>query len=252
MKTPNLQPGSFTRRSFIKTAVLATPFLASGCAHFASGKKSSADFVTVRNGRFELRGQPHNYIGANIWFGCYLSTAKLPGGRQRLVRELDHLQALGVTNLRLLAGSESHPYVNTLQRGITRAPHDYVADLLVGLDFTLAEMAKRNLRLPFLENLDAPALQTSCARRESSTHAPQALEMLNGSLSNDLADAFASRLEKEADGDPDRIVERAFRLALGRLPLPDERQKSIDFLREQSLPEFALALFNLNGFLYVP
>jgi hypothetical protein len=52
-------------------------------------------------------------------------------------------------------------------------------------------IAKRNLRLPFLENLDAPALQTSCARRESSTHAPQALEMLNGSLSNDLAAALA-------------------------------------------------------------
>ncbi|MEK6262813.1 MAG: PSD1 and planctomycete cytochrome C domain-containing protein [Planctomycetota bacterium] len=113
-------------------------------------------------------------------------------------------------------------------------------------------MAKRNLRLPFLENLDAPALQTSCARRESSTHAPQALEMLNGSLSNDLAAAFARRLEKEANGDPDRIVDRAFRLALGRPPLPDERKRSLDFLREQPLTEFALALFNLNGFLYVP
>ena len=113
-------------------------------------------------------------------------------------------------------------------------------------------MAKRNLRLPFLENLDAPALQTSCARRESSTHAPQALEMLNGSLSNDLAAAFARRLERETTGDPNRIVDRAFRLALGRPPLPDERKRSLDFLRDQSLTEFALALFNLNGFLYVP
>ena len=40
-------------------------------------------------------------------------------------------------------------------------------------------LAKRNLRLPFLEAFDAPALLTSCARRESSTHAPQALELLN-------------------------------------------------------------------------
>ena len=153
MKTTNLHPGSFTRRSFIKTAALATPFLASGCAHLATGAKSSASFVTVRNGRFELAGQPYAYIGANMWFGCYLSDAQLPGGRQRLVRELDRLQALGVTNLRLLAGSESHPYVDTLQRGITRAPHDYDADLLAGLDFTLAEMAKRNLRgILFLSN----------------------------------------------------------------------------------------------------
>ena len=112
-------------------------------------------------------------------------------------------------------------------------------------------MSKRNLRLPFLENLDAPALQTSCARRESSTHAPQALELLNGSLSNDLAQAFARRLEQEAQGDADRIVDRAFRLALGRAPFPNERTQSLEFLREQPLHEFTLALFNLNGFLYV-
>ncbi len=34
-------------------------------------------------------------------------------------------------------------------------------------------IAKRNLRLPFLETFDAPALLTSCSRRESSTHAPR-------------------------------------------------------------------------------
>ncbi len=113
-------------------------------------------------------------------------------------------------------------------------------------------IAKRNLRLPFLENLDAPALQTSCARRESSTHAPQALELLNGGLSNDLAQSFARRLEKECGGDPEHVVELAFRLALGRPPTPSEHEMSLAFLREQPLNEFALAMFNLNGFLYVP
>ena len=54
-------------------------------------------------------------------------------------------------------------------------------------------IAKRNLRLPFMEVFDQPDLQTSCARRESSTHSPQALEMLNGKLSNQLAAAFADR-----------------------------------------------------------
>lgn len=113
-------------------------------------------------------------------------------------------------------------------------------------------IAKRNLRLPFLEILDAPALQTSCARRESSTHAPQALELLNGSLSNELARAFASRLQTEAGGDPDRIVARAFELALGRPPSAVERSLAIEFLKDQPLTEFALAVFNLNEFLYVP
>lgn len=113
-------------------------------------------------------------------------------------------------------------------------------------------MAKRNLRLPFLETFDAPALLTSCARRESSTHAPQALEMLNGQLSNALAGAFAARLERETERDAERLVERAFRLALGRAPTPEERSLSLAFLAEQSRQEFALAVFNLNGFLYVP
>ena len=52
-------------------------------------------------------------------------------------------------------------------------------------------IAKRNLRPPFLDVFDSPALMTSCGRRESSTHAPQALELLNGRLSNELASSFA-------------------------------------------------------------
>jgi cytochrome c553 len=113
-------------------------------------------------------------------------------------------------------------------------------------------IAKRNLRLPFLEAFDAPALMTSCARREGSTHAPQALELLNGRTSNDLAVAFARRLEQETGGDPAQIFERAYRLTMGRSPTDEERKLSAEFLREQPLAEFALALFNLNGFLYVP
>jgi cytochrome c553 len=113
-------------------------------------------------------------------------------------------------------------------------------------------IAKRNLRLPFLETFDAPALLTSCARRESSTHAPQALELLNGPLSNELAGAFAARLEAETGGSPGLVVGRAFRLALGRPPTSEERELSLAFLHEQPLKEFALAVFNLNGFLYVP
>ena len=112
-------------------------------------------------------------------------------------------------------------------------------------------IAKRNLRLPFFENLDAPTLQASCSRRESSTHAPQSLELLNGALANDLARSFALRLERDSAGDPKKIVELAFRAALGRSPTADEESRSRLFLKEQPLSEFALAIFNLNGFLYV-
>ncbi|MEO1980080.1 MAG: DUF1553 domain-containing protein, partial [Fuerstiella sp.] len=113
-------------------------------------------------------------------------------------------------------------------------------------------IAKRNLRLPFMEAFDAPALQTSCPVRGSSTHAPQALELLNGSFANDMAAAFADRLTRECNGDTERIVERAYRLSVGRAPTVRERDLSLDFLREQPLSEFTLAVFNLNEFIYVP
>ena len=45
---------------------------------------------------------------------------------------------------------------------------------------TIYMIYKRNLRLPFEEVFDAPDTLLSCARREQSTHAPQALELLNG------------------------------------------------------------------------
>ena len=112
-------------------------------------------------------------------------------------------------------------------------------------------IAKRNLRLPFMETFDQPALQTSCSRRESSTHAPQALEMLNGRLANEQATAFAERLEKECGNDSAKIVDRAYWLTTGRAPTDHERDLSLQFLKDQSTKEFALAMFNLNGFLYV-
>jgi len=112
-------------------------------------------------------------------------------------------------------------------------------------------VAKRNLRLPFMEVFDQPDLQISCARRQSSTHAPQSLELLNGELSNDLATAFAARLQDEAGNDPGRQIERAYWLAAGRPPSSRERALAQKFLREQPLAEFALAMFNLNAFLYV-
>ncbi len=112
-------------------------------------------------------------------------------------------------------------------------------------------VAKRNLRLPFLEVFDQPDLQTSCARRQSSTHAPQALEMLNGEIASELALAYAERLKAESGNEPVKIVQRSFQLAAGRSPTAAEQELALNFLKTQPLEEFALAMFNLNAFLYV-
>jgi len=120
---------------------------------------------------------------------------------------------------------------------------------------TLYMIYKRNLRLPFEEVFDAPDTLLSCARREQSTHAPQALELLNGQAANELAAALAERLLKERGAAAAR-VDRAFRLATGRLPMQQEKSLAMKFLADKpddpaAMKEFALAVFNLNAFLYV-
>ena len=111
--------------------------------------------------------------------------------------------------------------------------------------------AKRNLRLPFMEVFDQPTSQTSCFRRQQSTHAPQALELLNGPMANQMAEALAERLRHEAGSDVSRQIDFAFEWILGRLPTESERRFAKSFLENGSTREFSLALFNLNAFLYV-
>lgn len=112
-------------------------------------------------------------------------------------------------------------------------------------------VAKRNLRLPFMETFDQPTLQISCAKRESSTHAPQALELMNGGTTNQLALSFSERLKQEVGDDPQKQIERAWQLTTGRSPDSEESELALEFLQDQPLQEFTLALFNLNDFLYV-
>lgn len=115
---------------------------------------------------------------------------------------------------------------------------------------TIYMIYKRNLILPFMQVFDSPDTLLSCARRDQSTHAPQALELLNGTVSNDLAIAFAKRLA----GAPGERVDMAWKLATGRLPNAKERALSLQYLDDpdpSAATEFALSLFNSNAFLYV-
>ena len=110
---------------------------------------------------------------------------------------------------------------------------------------------KRSLTVPMLQIFDAPDTARSCARREASTVAPQALAMMNSSFVLDQADTFASRLRRETDGASGSLVDAAWRIALGRLPDSEERATALAFLDRNPLPRFCLMLLNLNEFLYV-
>jgi len=106
---------------------------------------------------------------------------------------------------------------------------------------------KRSLTLPMLQIFDAPDTSASCARREKSTVAPQALALMNSEFTSGQAAQFAARL----GGDPEAAVDKAWRIALGRAPAPEERQTAIEYLRRNSLQRLCLMLFNLSEFVYV-
>jgi hypothetical protein len=140
---------------------------------------------------------------------------------------------------------------------------------------------RRNLRYPLFEAFDRPDTNASCARRNRSTIAPQALILLNSEFSLAAARDLAGRLFAEAQDAADARVTLAYRLTLGREPLPEERSLAATFLQTQTaklraagrpanelaLPnppavdvaphvaaawtDFCLALYNSNEFVYV-
>jgi mannan endo-1,4-beta-mannosidase len=119
----------------------------------ASTAPAGAPFVTVANGRFTLAGKPHYFVGANFWQGMNLGVDGPSGDRPRLLRELDRLRDLGVTNLRVMASSEglnTEPY-RTVPALMT-SPGEYDGSVLDGLDFLLAEMGRRGLRAVMVLN----------------------------------------------------------------------------------------------------
>ena len=137
---------------------------------------------------------------------------------------------------------------------------------------------KRNVRYPMFDAFDAPDTQSACPQRTVSSHALQALVLLNGDFAAGRAKALAGRVFREAPPEDLARVTLAYKVVLGRDPRPHEIDLARAFLASQSellrgrvplarpsfVPEgvddalaaawvdFALAMLNRNEFLYVP
>jgi hypothetical protein len=112
---------------------------------------------------------------------------------------------------------------------------------------------KRSVRLPLLSAFDQPDTITSCPVRPVSTHALQALTLFNSGFMQKVSQSFAARLEKSCGADRACQVEQAWKMSLARPPRPQETRLAQEFFRSGgTLPDFCLALFNRNEFLYVP
>jgi mannan endo-1,4-beta-mannosidase len=108
-----------------------------------------SSLITVKNQQFILEGQPCYFIGTNYWYGSLLPLEKDKSkGIDRLRKELDFLKANGVTNVRVLAGSEGKGIINGRPRvgpPIQSQEGVFDPDFLKGMDAFLNELEKRKM-----------------------------------------------------------------------------------------------------------
>lgn len=107
-----------------------------------------SDFIRAQGIHF-YKGDsttPYYFIGTNLWYGPILGSTGQGGDRARLCAELDSLQQLGVSNLRILVGADGgSKNANTVTPYLQPEPGVLNDTLLTGLDFMLAEMQKRSM-----------------------------------------------------------------------------------------------------------
>lgn len=104
---------------------------------------SAQDFIRIKENHFIKNEKKYNYIGANYWYGGMLGAKN--GNRERLIKELDELKALGITNLRVMASAEGGDQDYTVIPATQPSQGKYNQELLEGLDFFLNELRKRNM-----------------------------------------------------------------------------------------------------------
>jgi hypothetical protein len=128
---------------------------------------------------------------------------------------------------------------------------------------------KRVVPYPLLQAFDRPDAQQACGRRDQTTVAPQGLALLNDSFVRARSVDFANRLLQE-QADDERLVDRAFSIALARAPTAAERSASVEFLKTQTsnrqaresgtppaeiglaaVADFCQTIFSLNEFIYI-
>lgn len=108
---------------------------------------AQSPFVTIGDdGRFLLHDSTYRFVGTNFWYGPILASPGPGGDRERLHRELDRLQSLGITNLRILAGAEGDDgrpcHISPILQPV---PGQYDTQLLQGLDYLLAQLEQRQM-----------------------------------------------------------------------------------------------------------
>ncbi len=152
------------------------------------------------------------------------------------------------------------PLPREVSETLLKKQHEVTPDLTEHRRRSIYVFARRNLRHPLFDLFDRPDAQTSCARRNESTTAPQALMLFNSEFAHECAATLAARLAAEHGSDAKALATAAQRACLSRQPSAEELQLAGDFLESQTaragsfqhaLADYCLALLNSNEFLFV-
>lgn len=107
-------------------------------------------FIKQQQNQLVLNNKTYHFIGTNMWYANLLAMPDQKGGnRNRLIKELDFLKQNGITNIRVLVGTQGENKlvngVNPVHPAMQTAPGTYNTDLLLGMDFLLQQLQKRNM-----------------------------------------------------------------------------------------------------------
>lgn len=126
--------------------ILFAMVFAVACIAGCSTDKTTKGFVQVEDGEFVRDGEILRFVGTNFWYGPMIASEGRGGNRERLHKELDTLKAIGVTNLRILVGSDGPEGVAyKVEPVLQLEPGVYNDTLLRGLDYLLDQMARRDM-----------------------------------------------------------------------------------------------------------
>lgn len=136
--------------TLIKSTIVKNLFTLLFCALFAFScapqTAQNDDFVRVEDGQFIRGGKPYYFVGTNFWYGAILASEGEGGDRERLAAELDKFEELGIDNLRILVGADGENGVpSKVEPTLQYAPGEYNDEILDGLDYLMAELARRGM-----------------------------------------------------------------------------------------------------------
>lgn len=119
-----------------------------------SKQENQGSFARVENGEFYIGDSVYRYVGTNFWYGAILASEGRGGNRERLAKELDLMQSIGIDNIRVLVGADGREGIPShVEPVLQTAPGVYNDTLLAGLDYLMAELEKRDMKaVLFLNN----------------------------------------------------------------------------------------------------